>query len=265
MSIRTHLAATVAAIAVAGGIVAFVLAKSSVSYTCQIDFVYEDGKCFESFGSFGKVVRVADDDNIAASAELVANIFADKGSPFPMAERVRRCKNDGAMRNEDTNRLARVLSSLSVEILSRPDAGFAFLCRVSVSDVSDRNLCKIAQCCMEMVKSWTDQDNNLLADRAALAEFQQMERKKRRIKEIETAVASGSASEAEKEELIQDREDVCRLQRRIDDIRRESLAIRGKRVTSVSCPRVIRNFRLFDKEAAAEMPKNRANKPSQEE
>ena len=265
MSIRRHLAATVAVIAVAGGIVAFVLAKSSVSYTCQIDFVYEDGKCFEACGRFGKIVRVADDDNIAASAELVANMFADKEYPFPMAEMVRRCKDDDDMRNEDTNRLARVLSTLSVEMLEKPCADFAFLCRVSVSDVSDRNLCEIAQCCMEMVKSRTDYDNNVLAYKAALAEFQHLERKKRRIKEIETAVASGSASEAEKEELTQEKDDVCRLQRRIDDIRRESLAIRGKRVTSVSCPRVIRNFRLFDKEAAAEMPKNRANKPSQEE
>ena len=221
------------------GAVGMTLSLCSVSYECKIEFCYQDGVPSAAVVSRGDNALGEIGPSIQDRYRSLVLEFADKQYfPFPLEKMVRRCMSDAKLQNESEKRTRSVLSTMRLDVTGVPCTNYVYPCRLVLSSGEKRNLGEYGSLCLTMVKERLQEENSVYADKAALNEIVQMRKVERRIKELEKHVEDGSGTESAEAELEQAKQTVQKMQKRIEEIRKDVMSRCAQRIICESPPEV---------------------------
>ena len=119
-------------------IVFCLLHKLSVSYKCQVDFLYEFDRPFKEIP--GRGILNADESNRTARYESIIDDFRREMAFFSSKDGLVKCRHDPALQGESESCIRSVLSSVRLDVVGKPSTNFVYPCRLVLSNVDKRNL-----------------------------------------------------------------------------------------------------------------------------
>lgn len=206
-----------AVLGVLAGIVFCLFDNLSVSYECQIEFLYEDLVPKQNS-------RAPCGNYIENRQRILLSEFNSEYYPFTVDEMVRRCLSDPKLRTESEQRVRTVLSTKRFDVSESRCTNALYSYQLVLADREKRNLDEFARLCMKILKEKLQRENMIRADKASYNENQQMRKTERRIRELENKKDASA-----EDELRQARKMVKEKEQRIAEIKAQvmSRAARG--------------------------------------
>lgn len=208
----------------------------SVTYECKVDFLYEYEK--PSMDVRGRGSFENEEDKLRAGREDVAYGFKRELDLFKSRKGVLMCQRELEPLGESVSRTEAVLSSVRLNVVGMPSTNFVYPCRLVLSDGDRRNLVEYARFCMDRAKERVAEDNWILVAKVAMHEYEQLRKAERRIKELEKHAEDGSGAGSSGAELELAKQTVQKMQKRIEEIRKDVMSRREQRIICESPPEV---------------------------
>lgn len=225
-------------IGVLSGAAFWLLDNISISYECQIDFLYADDIPVVNRMPYGNLPRDVSETYVENRQGLVLFEFNSERYPFTSSEIMRRCKAVPQLSDETEQRTRAVLSTRRIEVVEEGCTNSVYMYRMVLSDPEKRNLGEYARLCITMFKEKLEEDCELQARRAAISENQTMRKAERRIEEIENAAKSGKAIASAEEELRIARRTVSEMKQKIEKIRSQVMSTGRRRIIYEAPPEI---------------------------
>lgn len=210
------------------------LHKLSVSYKCQVDFLYEFDRPFKEIP--GRGILNANESNRTARYESIIDDFRREIAFCSSKDGLVKCRHDPALQGESESCIRSVLASVRLDVVGMPSTNFVYSCRLVLSNGDKRNLEAYARFCMDMVKEQLNEENELSVAKCTTKEFQSMKKAERKIDEIESAAKSGNAIASSEEELRLAWRTVSEMKQKIEEIRSLVMSTGGRRIVYESQP-----------------------------
>ena len=216
----------------------YLLNGFSVSYECQIEFLYEDRALEMACDSFGDSSCDGNTMRIKNRSRLVLSEFNSEYGAFSTDEMVRRCRTEASLRDESEQRSKAVLSSRKIEVVEGLCTNSVYGYRIRLEDSREQNLGEYARLCIKVIKDQMDRESEIRADKAVFYENQQMRKAEQRIKELAKSISKCDTSQASETELQRAKDTVRETGRRIEEIRSKVLSRNSRRIIYESKPKV---------------------------
>ena len=226
-------------VAVVGAVAVTALCLSrclSVSYECQVDFLYEFDRPFREMP--GRGILNADESNRNARYESIMENFRREMAFCSGKDGLIRCRHDPTLQGESESRIRSVLSSVRLDVTGMPSTNFVYSCRLVLSNGDKRNLDSYARFCMDRVKEQLNEENELSIAKCTTKEFQTLKKSEKKIEELEKAIANGEASPSAKNELRNERRTVDEMKKRIEEVKEFVLSTGGRRIIYEATPKI---------------------------
>ena len=237
---RKNLAAGCVAmlIGILAGVAFCLLDDISISYECQIEFLYADDVPGVNRMPSGNPHRDVSEQYVENRSKMVLFEFNSERYPFTIGEMVRRCKAVPQLGEETETRTRAVLATRRIEVVDEDCTNSVYRYRMVLTDREKRNLGEYARLCMAMFKEKLEEERELQVRRAALSEYQMMRKAERRIEEIENAAKGGNVDAYAEEELRTARRTVSEMKQKIEEIRSRVMSTGRRRIVGESQPEI---------------------------
>ena len=222
---------------------AVLMAEFTVSYECQVEFLYEDWPALPANGTSGVFGRSEDSRCQYNRRRIRLNEFNHPNGFYSLEEMMRRCLTDPVLRHENAQRSMNILSGRQFEVVEGSCLHSLCKYRLILTDAEKRNLDLYARLCLAVIKEQDAREREIRADKAARDENQEMKKAERRLSEMEKSIAQGSAKPGFEEELRQHRKMVDDLKARVDDIRLAALSTSARGIVYEFKPRLAWSIR----------------------
>lgn len=215
----------------------FYLSNSlSISYECNVDFLYEFDRPFKNIP--GRGTFNADEHNRHFGYEDITSDFKNEVVLSLLRDGASRCQRDSILQSESESRSRAVLASVRLDVIGMPSTNFVYPCRLVLTDVNSRNLCEYARFCMDRVKDQISEKNRISIAKATVKEHQRLMQAERRIEELEKAAAKGEEIPTAEKELRLARHTMEAMKTKIDEVRESIMYTGGQRIIYESQPEV---------------------------
>ena len=211
------------------------LHKLSVSYKCQVDFLYEFDRPFSDVS--GRGTLKASEHNRNARYEQIVDSFRRGMRLLSSKDGISMCQRDSALKGESELRVRNVLSSVRLDVIGMSSTNFVYPCRLVLSDDDSRSLDVYARFCMDMVKAQVDEENTISIAKCTVKEHQMLKKAERKIEELENASVEDNVASSVSEELRLAKQTAAEMKKKIEEVRCQVMSTGGRRIIYESQPK----------------------------